>query len=105
MPPNVSGISLQTGASVTDEGLAQPPFGCYLLEMRTLTIKLSPRAEAWLTAEARAGRRSKGAVIRDLIARRQAAKQGSVGESLSDLCGSLKGSKELSTRALKGYGR
>jgi len=73
--------------------------------MQTLTIKLEPEQDAWLQRQARALRRSKGGIIRDLIHQQQTAKNGSVGQALADLCGCLKGSKDLSTRRLKGYGR
>ena len=73
--------------------------------MHTLTIKLKPDHDAWLKKQAKALKRSKGGIIRDLIDQRQAGHQGSLGEALSDLCGSLQGSKDLSARRLKGYGR
>jgi predicted transcriptional regulator len=73
--------------------------------MRTLTIKLDPEQDAWLEQQASALKRSKGGIIRDLIDQQQARKNGSVGQALADLRGCLKGSKDLSTRDLKGYGR
>ena len=77
----------------------------YRLAMTTLTIKLEWEQEAWLEQQARVLRRSKGGIIRDLIKRQQVRPEGSVGEALADLCGCLSGSKDLSTRPLKGYGR
>ena len=73
--------------------------------MQTLTIKLEPEQDAWLERQARALKRSKGGIIRDLIHQQQAGKNSSVGQALADLRGCLKGSKDLSTRRLKGYGR
>ena len=73
--------------------------------MRTLTIKLKPEQDAWLQKQARALKRSKGGIIRELIAQRQAGQNGSLGDALADLRGCLRGSKDLSTRSLKGYGR
>jgi predicted transcriptional regulator len=73
--------------------------------MTTLTIKLEPEQEAWLDRRAKALRRSKGGIIRDLIQRQQVRPDGSLGEALADLCGCVSGSKDLSTRPLKGYGR
>ncbi|MBI2946619.1 MAG: hypothetical protein HYY23_03170 [Verrucomicrobia bacterium] len=73
--------------------------------MQTLTIKLKPEQDAWLEKQAKALKRSKGGVVRDLIDQRQAGNHGSVGQALEDLCGSLQGTKDLSTRPLKGYGR
>ncbi len=73
--------------------------------MTTLTIKIEPEQEAWLERQAKVLKRSKGGIIRDLIKRQQVRPEGSVGEALADLCGCVSGSEDLSTRALKGYGR
>ena len=73
--------------------------------MHTLTIKLKPEQDAWLKKQAAALKRSKGGVIRELIDQQQAGKNGSLGQTLVDLRGCLRGSKDLSTRSLKGYGR
>lgn len=74
--------------------------------VKTLTIKLEEHQDAWLEAQAQTLHRSKGSVLRELIAQRQqAANDGTLGQRLHDLCGSLKGSRDLSTRPLKGYGR
>ena len=81
------------------------PLGYHLGAMRTLKIKLEREQEAWLEQRARLLKRSKGGIIRDLIQRQQVRPEGSVGEALADLCGCLRGSKDLSTRPLKGYGR
>lgn len=74
--------------------------------MKTLTIKLEPHQDAWLEKQARALKRSKGSVVRDLIESwRSRAKNETVGHTLRDLCGVFKGPRDLSTRPLKGYGR
>lgn len=73
--------------------------------MRSLTIKLEPAQDEWLTRQARALKRSKGEIVRELILQRQAHPNGSLGQSLADLRGCLTGSKDLSTRPLTGYGR
>lgn len=73
--------------------------------MRTLTIKLDSEQAKWLEDQAHALKRSKGSIVRDLIARQQSLKGESLAEALGDLCGSQQGSKDLSTRSLKGYGR
>lgn len=80
-------------------------FGYYLRHMHTLTIKLESAQEAWLRRQSKALKRSKGAIIRELISQQQAGMNGSLGQALADLRGCLKGSKDLSTRPLKGYGR
>lgn len=73
--------------------------------VKTLTIKLEPHQEEWLSRQSRALKRSKGSLLRELIDERQGAKSDGVGPLLRDLCGSLEGSRDLSTRSLKGYGR
>jgi predicted transcriptional regulator len=73
--------------------------------MTTLTIKLEPEQQAWLDRQAKALKRSKCGIIRDLIQRQQVRPEGSLGQALADLCGSVAGSPDLSTRPLKGYGR
>ena len=73
--------------------------------MSTLTIKLPPEQRVWLEKQARQLKRSKSQIIRDLIAERRSNGKETVGEALADLCGCLKGSRDLSTRSLKGYGR
>lgn len=74
--------------------------------MKTLTIKLEPIQDAWLETQARSLGRSKGGILRDLIAERQSeGDKGSLGHKLRDLRGAVKGSRDLSVRSLKGYGR
>ena len=80
-------------------------FGYYFRDMHTLTIKLESEQDAWLRRQAKASKRSKGAIIRELISHQQAVKNGSLGQTLADLRGCLKGSKDLSARPLRGYGR
>ncbi len=88
-----------------ESGVALLPFECYPRRVRTLTIKLKPEQDAWLAKQAKALKRSKGGIIRDLVDQRQAGQKGSLGQMLADLRGCLEGSKDLSTRPLKGYGR
>ena len=57
-------------------------------------------AAAKLEQQAKALKRSKGGIIRDLIHQQQAATNGSLGQALADLRGCLKGSKDLSTPRL-----
>jgi hypothetical protein len=73
--------------------------------VKSLTIKLESVQHAWLARQARALRRSKGDIVRELIQQRQAQPKGSLGQALADLRGCLSGSQDLSTRPLRGYGR
>lgn len=93
---------MRTAANrVLPEGQMGVTYRC----VKTVTIKLEPEQDTWLEQQARALRRSKGGIIRELISERQAMHGTSVGRKLHDLRGSLKGSRDLSTRPLKGYGR
>ena len=75
-------------------------------DMNGITIKLEAAQINWLSYQAKARRCSKALVVRDLIERQrnQTGRQ-SLHERMQDLCGTLKGSKDLSVRKLKGYGR
>jgi hypothetical protein len=86
-------------------GIALLAAGCYTVTVQTLTIKLERDQQVWLEEQARSLKRSKGAVIRDLIKQQQLDATGSLGQALADLRGCLQGSKKLSTRPLNGYGR
>jgi hypothetical protein len=59
-----------------------------------------------LKSHARTRGCSQAAVIRDLIEQHLGnGKQPSLHDLAKDLCGSISGSRDLSTRKLKGYGR
>jgi hypothetical protein len=74
--------------------------------METLTMKLEPKQKALLKERANALGRSQGAIIRGLIEEHLGKKQRpSLYEQAKDLCGSVRGSRDLSTKPLAGYGR
>ena len=73
--------------------------------METVTLKLDRRHIQRLKDQARATGRSQAAVVRDLIDRHLGAKKPSLHEQAKDLCGSIDGANDTSTRKLKGYGR
>jgi predicted DNA-binding protein len=74
--------------------------------METVTIKMERKHIALLKEQAKALGRSQAAVVRDLIERHLAPKKRlSLHEQAKDLCGSVRGAKDLSTRPLTGYGR
>jgi hypothetical protein len=78
----------------------------YLAHMETVTFKMDRRQIALLKERARALGRSQAAVVRDLIEEHLAVKKRpSLHDLTKDLCGSVRGPKDLSTRSLKGYGR
>jgi len=74
--------------------------------METITLKLERRHVQMLDARARASRRSKAAIVRELIDRHLGAdERSSLHDRARDLCGSVDASRDLSTRKLTGYGR
>ena len=74
--------------------------------METVTLKMDKRHITLLKQEAKALGRSQAAVVRDLIDQHLAQKKRpSLYDLTKDLCGSVRGPKDLSTRPLTGYGR
>jgi hypothetical protein len=74
--------------------------------METVTLKMDRKHIALLKERAKALGVSKAAVVRDLIDEHlKVRKHASLFERARDLCGSVQGSKDLSTRPLTGYGR
>jgi hypothetical protein len=76
-----------------------------MLDMETVTLKLERRQIQKLQDRARASGRSQAAVVRELIDRHLGDGDASLHDRAQDLCGTLPGSRDLSTRGLKGYGR
>ena len=79
--------------------------GITLEGMETVTLKLDRRHIQRLKDQAAASGRSQAAVVRDLIDRHLTGGKRSLHDQAKDLCGSIGGAKNLSTRSLKGYGR
>ena len=104
LPRDVSGRQLGRALGKLGYTFTRPK-GSHMPHTHTLTIKLKAEQAAWLKKQAAALKRSKGGIVRDLIDQRQAGRNGSLGQALADLRGCLRGSKDLSTRPLKGYGR
>jgi len=73
--------------------------------METVTLKLDRRHIQRLKDQAEASGRSQAAVVRDLIDRHLGRRKRSLHDQAKDLCGSVRGAKDLSTRTVKGYGR
>ena len=74
--------------------------------MTGLTIKLGAEQLDWLKNRARTRGCSKAVIVRDLIDQQRTGKAAkSLHDRMRDLCGTLNGSKDLSKRKLKGYGR
>ena len=74
--------------------------------METVTLRMDKKHIALLQQRAKALGCSQAAVVRDLIdAHLAQKKRPSLYERAKDLCGSVRGPKDLSTRPLTGYGR
>lgn len=73
--------------------------------METVTLKLDRRHIQRLKDQAEATGRSQAAVVRELIDRHLAGRRPSLHEQAKDLCGSIAGTPDASTRNLAGYGR
>ena len=73
--------------------------------METVTLKLDRRHIQWLKDHADATGRSQAAVVRDLIDRHLGRRKPSLHDQAKDLCGSVSGARDTSTRRPTGYGR
>jgi hypothetical protein len=74
--------------------------------METVTVKMDRKQIALLKERAKALRRSQSAIVRELIDEHLGGKKRpSLYEQARDICGSVRGSEDLSTRPLTGYGR
>jgi hypothetical protein len=77
--------------------------------METVTLKLERKQIALLRDQAKALKQSRAAIMRDLIDThldpKSRHRRPSLYHSTKDLCGSVRGPKDLSTRPLTGYGR
>ena len=75
------------------------------MNVENVTLKLERRQIRKLRARARASGRSQGALVRELIDRHLAETSPSLHDLAHDLCGSVAGGKDTSTRDMRGYGR
>jgi hypothetical protein len=74
--------------------------------METVTFKMDRKHIALLKERAKALGRSRAAIVRELIDEHLGnRKRPSLYDLTKDLCGSVRGPKDLSTRPLTGYGR
>jgi hypothetical protein len=77
--------------------------------METITLKMERRQIVLLKERAKALRCSQAAVVRDLIDEhldpKNPKKRPSLHDLAKDLCGSVSGPRDMSTRKLTGYGR
>ena len=73
--------------------------------METVTLKLDKRHIQKLQARARQAGRSQAAIVRELIDEHLSGREPSLHDRAEDLCGSVDGARDASTRPLRGYGR
>jgi len=74
--------------------------------MQTVTLKMDRKQIALLRERAKVLRRSQAAIVRELIDEHLGGKKRpSLYEQAMDVCGSVRGSKDLSTRRLTRHGR
>lgn len=76
--------------------------------MKTISVKLPSPMAAWLDQQARELGRSKSALVRQALEQQQHKMgKGTCLELLEDLCGSVRGPRDLSTnrKHLEGFGQ
>ena len=76
--------------------------------MKTISVKLPASLAAWLTQAARELRRSKSALVRQALEQqRNQPGRGTCLDSMADLCGSIRGPRDLSSnpKYLSGFGQ
>jgi len=74
--------------------------------METVTLKMDRKHIALLKERAKVLGRSRAAIVRELIDEHLGnKKRPSLYDLTKDLCGSVRGPKDLSTRPFTGYGR
>ncbi len=76
--------------------------------MKTVSVKLPTPLATWLTEQARELGRSKSALVRQALEQQQRHPgKGTCLELMADLCGSVRGPRDLSTnpKYMEGFGR
>lgn len=75
--------------------------------MKTLTLGIDASLDRWLTEEAKRLGRTKSALVREaLLRQRNGARPLSVHDRMKEVCGIIKGPRDLSTnpKYLEGFG-
>jgi hypothetical protein len=88
--------------------LALCQFGITFAPMKTVSVKLPLPLAAWLTRQARELRRSKSALVRQALEQQRSRPgQGTCLDLMEDLCGCVRGPRDLSTspKHLEGFGK
>lgn len=82
--------------------------GITFAAMKTVSVKLPSPLADWLTRQARELRRSKSALVRQALEQQRSKPgKGSCLHLMEDLCGSVRGPRDLSTnpKHMEGFGK
>jgi len=82
--------------------------GITLAPMKTVSVKLPAPLAAWLTQQARELRRSKSALVRQALEQQRSKPgKGTCLDLMEDLCGCMRGPRDLSTnpKHMGGFGK
>jgi hypothetical protein len=99
---------IQPSSLVASMVLLPCQFSITFCPMKTISVKLPTPLAAWLTQEAQELGRSKSAIVRKALEQqRDQPGKGSCLDLMEDLCGSVRGPRDLSTnpKHLSGFGR
>jgi hypothetical protein len=83
-------------------------FGITFCAVKTVSVKLPTPMAAWLTQQAKELRRSKSALIRQALEQQRIKRgKGTCLDLMEDLCGSIRGPRDLSTnpKHMQGFGK
>jgi hypothetical protein len=83
-------------------------FGITFRPVKTVSVKLPASLASWLTQQARDLRRSKSALVRQALEQQRSQPgKGTCLDLMEDLCGSVRGPRDLSTnpKHLAGFGK
>jgi len=97
---------MRNGPAMAIFGIDLLPRRYYSYVMETVTLKMDKRHVKLLRERAKALGRSQAAVVRELIDEHLASKKRpSLHDLAGDVCGSMSGPRDMSTRKLAAYGR
>jgi hypothetical protein len=99
---------MAVGQSLGTAVLPLCQFGITILLMKTISVKLPTPLATWLSQQARELRRSKSALVRQALEQQRSGPgQGTCLDLMEDLCGSVRGPRDLSInpKHLEGFGK
>jgi hypothetical protein len=81
---------------------------CYIVRVKTLTLRIQESLDRWLSDEAKRLGRTKSEIARQAILRvRDGRKKASLHDRMKEVCGTIRAPRDLSThpKHLEGFGR